>query len=93
MRKLICIFLVAILAFLSSSIYAENQFAFRNGIMFGDSIAEVQAKETYELTLDDDGDTLSCSNITVATIDNSSIHYYFKNGKLNKLKLPTPKSS
>ena len=58
---------------------------FRNGIEFGDSINTVQGKETYELTLNDKGDCLSCHGITVATIDRSGIAYYFEDDKLYKV--------
>lgn len=65
MKRLICVIVAILLAFSMSSALAEG-FTLRNGIVFGDSMEDVLAKETLEVDEIEDGSDEEAS----ATTDN-----------------------
>lgn len=83
MKKLVSLLLVSMMVLLTVSATAE-EFSLRNGIQFGDTMDDVLAKETLEISesgeMDPDGDYsyyISTGEGTVADIDFDRIDYYF----------------
>jgi len=96
MKRLLAILLVLLLGLSAVSACAEETFTLRNGIQFGDSIAEVRAKETIPFKEDECDDTKLWTKKegTVAGFSNVQIAYFFdEEGKLEEVKWQLPSRS
>lgn len=90
-RTLLLIPLLASLLLVTGCSGKKKGFELRNGIHFGDSIETVKKKEKLkaeEPETDDDEpgvETLRTEDGTIANIENSSVTYKFKDGKLYQM--------
>ena len=88
-KSLIILILITLL--ISGCSSKKKGFELRNGIMFGDSIETVRKKEKLEVKepeTDEDEvgvETLRTEDGTIANIENSSVSYKFKDGKLYQM--------
>lgn len=75
MKKIICIIIALLMIFASCPALADN-FSLRGGIEFGDTVEEVKEKETAAFT-EEESNCLKTESITLATIEDANIEYYF----------------
>ena len=89
MKKKISFLMVAMLLFaLLADCRAEeqNDFVYRNGIHFGDSIEDVRQKEpdTHQGL---DENNLQATEMTLSGFSGCALNYFFENGKLNVIRI------
>lgn len=75
MKKTICIIIALLMIFASCPALADS-FSLRGGIEFGDTVEEVKEKETAAFA-EEGSDYLKTGSITLATIEDANIKYYF----------------
>lgn len=89
MKRFFC-FLTIIILVCGFCLAEESQgsvdFEFRNGIRFGDSMAEVQEKEKEKLYPRNDH-TLVCPKLTMSGIKGSVLYYYFTEDALTSIEI------
>ena len=89
MKKVLSVFLaLQMLLMIAYPALAEGEFVLRNDIRFGDTMAQVRAKETLGIAEDEgDEDTFWTNHGKVAGFDDVQVMYNFdENGKLYEVK-------